>query len=258
MTGSILPLVLKDVSYQIGKWRLIKDVTCTFEAGRRTIVIGPNGAGKSMLMRLCHGLLEPTSGWISWQGQDGRDAPKRQAMVFQRPVLLRRSVAANVSYALRLNGVPRRERKRRTEEVLERTGLSQFAKRPARILSFGEQQKLAVARAWALRPQVMFLDEPTASLDPAATHAIEEIVNAIHATGTRIIMSTHDLAQAERLADEIAFIHRGRMLEKSAAAPFFAGPRNDLADAFLRGKLLWWRLGKDNRLFEELNGKAAQ
>ena len=135
MTGTILPLVLKDVSYQVGKWRLIKDVTCAFEAGLRTVVIGPNGAGKSTLMRLCHGLLEPTSGWISWHGAEGREAARHQAMVFQRPVLLRRSVAANVSYALGLHDVPRRERRERTDEVLERTGLSRLAKRPARTLS---------------------------------------------------------------------------------------------------------------------------
>jgi tungstate transport system ATP-binding protein len=258
VSGTILPLVLENVSYQAGKWRLIKDVNCTLAAGHRSIVIGPNGAGKSLFLRLCHGLIKPTEGTVSWRGPDAANARRRQAMVFQRPVLLRRSVKSNITYALGLNGVGRRERKRRTEEVLELTGLDRLAKRPARLLSFGEQQKLAVARAWALRPQVMFLDEPTASLDPAATHAIEEIIDAVHDAGTRIVMTTHDLAQAKRLADEVLFIHRGRLLEKSPAAPFFAGPRNDLAEAFLQGKLLWWRLGRDNRYIEGQFKKAAQ
>ena len=113
-------------------------------------------------------------------------------------------------------------------------------------LSFGEQQKLALARAWALRPQVLFLDEPTASLDPAATYAVEEIINAIHNEGTRIIMTTHDLGQARRLADEVIFLHRGRALERAPATSFFNSPKNDLAQAFVNGELLWWRLGKDN------------
>jgi tungstate transport system ATP-binding protein len=109
------------------------------------------------------------------------------------------------------------------------------------VLSFGEQQRLALARAWALMPQVLFLDEPTANLDPAATHTVERVITAIHAAGTQVIMTTHDLAQARRLADEILFLHRGRLLEKGPADAFFAGPRNDLARAFLRGELLWRR-----------------
>ncbi len=239
--ASILPLDLAGVSFAAGGRRLIKDVTCTFEAGPRTAVIGPNGAGKSLLLRLCHGLIAPAAGRVVWRGARGRDPAPFQAMVFQRPVMLRRSVTANVDAALALRGVPRPERRARTAEVLERTGLARFAHQPARVLSFGEQQKLALARAWALRPQVLFLDEPTASLDPAATHAVEEIIDAIRGAGTRILMTTHDLGQARRMADEIVFLHRGRMLEKAPAADFFAGPRNDLAQAFVRGELLWWR-----------------
>ena len=116
-----------------------------------------------------------------------------------------------------------------------------FATTSARVLSFGEQQRLALARSWALRPQVLFLDEPTASLDPAATHVIEEVILAMKSEGTKIIMSTHDLGQARRLADEVMFIHRGRLMEKADAEEFFAGPKNDLAQAFLRGELLWWQ-----------------
>ncbi len=243
----ILPLILENVSFEINRVRLIKDVYYTFDAGPRSVVIGPNGAGKSLFLRLCHGLLIPTMGAIRWIGPDGKDPSSAQAMVFQRPVMLRRSVGANVDYALKLRGYSRQSRAAIVDEVLGRCGLRRLKNNPARVLSFGEQQKLALARAWALKPQVLFLDEPTASLDPASTHAVEEIVDAIHQEGTRIIMTTHDLGQARRLADEVIFLHRGRILEHASANQFFNAPKNDLAQAFLNGELLWWRLGKDNR-----------
>lgn len=245
--GDILPLVLDGVSFEIGGMRLIKDLNCAFDTGPRTVIIGPNGAGKSLFLRLCHGLLEPSAGAVRWTGPDGADPAAAQAMVFQRPVMLRRSVAANVDYALRLRGHGKPARAAIINEALGRCGLRRLKNNPARVLSFGEQQKLALARAWALKPQVLFLDEPTASLDPAATHAVEEIVQAIHDEGARIIMTTHDLGQARRLADEVIFLHRGRMLERAPAAQFFTRPENDLARAFVKGELLWWRLGKDNR-----------
>ncbi len=252
----ILPLVLDGVCFEAGGNRLIKDVTCRFETGLRTVVIGPNGAGKSLFLRLCHGLIPPSQGFVRWHGAEAGNQAKsgamtwvsrHQAMVFQRPVMLRRSVAANVDYALKLKGVPRRERIGTIARVLQQTGLKRLAGQPARVLSIGEQQKLALARAWALEPQVLFLDEPTASLDPAATHGVEEIIQAIHEAGTRIIMTTHDLPQARRLADEVLFLNRGRLLERAPAERFFTEPENDLAQAFVRGELVWWHLGRDNR-----------
>jgi tungstate transport system ATP-binding protein len=237
---SILPLTLDGISFEAGGKKLIKNLSHSFVAGPRTVILGPNGAGKSLLLRLCHGLLQPTSGAIHWDNANSENPARHQAMVFQRPVMLRRSVFANIDYALSLRDIRNDERKARTEEVLERTGLAHLANSPARVLSFGEQQKLALARAWALRPQVLFLDEPTASLDPAATHAVEEVIEAIHEAGTRIIMTTHDLTQARRLADEVLFVHRGRLLESSDATSFFSGPSDEQAQAFLRGELLWW------------------
>jgi len=233
---SILPLELCSVSFEAGGKRLVKDVSHTFGAGPRSIVLGPNGAGKSLLLRLCHGLLKPASGQILWHGGEPK---QRQAMVFQRPVMLRRSARANVEYGLKLKGVAAQERRHRVDEALHATGLERLAGKPAWVLSFGEQQRLALARAWTLEPEILFLDEPTASLDPSATHAVEEIIAAIHASGTRIVMTTHDLPQARRLADEVLFMNRGRLLESGPAASFFAGPQNDLAQAFLRGELLW-------------------
>ena len=242
---SILPLELDGVCFEASGIRLIKDMTWRFKGDRRTIVLGPNGAGKSLFLRLCHGLIKPSQGTVRWQR--GTNAARHQAMVFQRPVMLRRSVAANIDYALKLRRVPRQERVDIIDRVLHETGLKRLADQPARVLSIGEQQKLALARAWALKPQVLFLDEPTASLDPAATHGVEEIVDAIHAQGTRIIMTTHDLGQARRMADEVLFINRGRILETAPAKSFFEAPKNDLAQAFVRGELLWWNKGKNNR-----------
>ena len=245
MTTSILPLALDNVSFNIGNMRLIKDMTCEFDTGPLTTIIGPNGAGKSLLLRLCHGLLQPSAGKITWRAEEA-EVRAAQAMVFQRPVMLRRTVAANVDYALKLRCLSRTNRQNRTNKALSRGGLKRLQDSPARVLSFGEQQKLALARAWALKPEVLFLDEPTASLDPAATHDVEKIIQAIHNEGTRIIMTTHDLSQARRMADEVIFLHRGRLLERAPALDFFAQPKNDLAQAFLQGELLWWRRGKDN------------
>ena len=237
---SILPLELRAVSFERDRQRLLKSVSFRLAAGTNTVILGPNGAGKSLLLRLCHGLIAPSEGAVLWQGAAGRDPQRFQAMVMQRPVMLRRSVAANIDFALGLRRIPRRERRRLIGQALERTGLGAFARVPARVLSFGEQQRLALARSWALGPQVLFLDEPTANLDPAATHVIEGAIMAMAREGTKIIMTTHDLGQARRLADEVMFLHRGRLLEHAPARAFFAGPENEMARAFLRGELLWW------------------
>ena len=239
--SGLLPLVFEGVSYEIGGTKLIKDISASFEAGSVTIVLGPNGAGKSLFLRLGHGLIRPSGGRVSWRGPDGGGNPGRsQAMVFQRPTMLRRSVAANLHHVLKQRGIARPRRREIVEDMLQRTGLTRLAKSPARTLSVGEQQRLAVARAWSVEPQVLFMDEPAAALDPAATHALEDIMAAIRAAGTKIIMSTHDLGQARRLADEVVFLCRGRMLEQAPADRFFEKPENDLAEAFLNGELLWW------------------
>ncbi|MBE0532475.1 MAG: ATP-binding cassette domain-containing protein [Rhodospirillales bacterium] len=241
MSGApaILPLAVEGLTYTAGEARLIDDLTFRLEPGPRTVIVGPNGAGKSLLLRLCHGLLTPTAGTIRWSGGAGPDASRRQAMVFQRPVMLRRSAAANVEFALSLRHIPRDQRKQRVAAALAKTGLADVAGRPARVLSFGEQQRLALARAWALEPQVLWLDEPTASLDPAATRAVEAIIDAIHAGGTKIVMTTHDLGQARRLGDEIVLLHKGRIVERAPTADFFERPQSPLSRAFIQGELLW-------------------
>ena len=233
----MLPLVLDQVSFAVEGRTIIDRVSMEIAEGSRTIILGPNGAGKSVLMRLCHGLLRPTSGAIRWGGPgNGR---QRQAMVFQRPVMLRRSALSNIVYGLKLAGVAREERELRARDVLEAVGLASVAERPARVLSGGEQQRLAVARAWALGPEVLFLDEPTANLDPGAVRDLESLVGQIHAGGTKIVMSTHNLGQARRLGDEILFLSQGRLVERTPVERFFTKPASAEADAFIREELPW-------------------
>lgn len=249
LSGTILPLSLQGVGlFRDGK-RVIKDIDCQFESREsdgpaKTFIIGPNGAGKSLLLKICHGLVQPDEGRVTWLGGGAGDPDtvrKRQAMVFQRPVLLRRSAQANIDFALALRGVPKSERSDRVQTLLKQTGLGRLAKTPARALSFGEQQRLALARALAIEPELLYLDEPTASLDPASAHMVEDLVEQAVLRGTRVIMSSHDLAQTARMADDVIFMHRGRIKERAVATDFFNAPRNDLARDFLDGKLLWWR-----------------
>jgi tungstate transport system ATP-binding protein len=237
----MLPLMLEDVSFVAGGRAIIDRVSCEVTPGPRTVILGPNGAGKSVLMRLCHGLLTPTSGRIVWRGSRDDGRPRAQAMVFQRPIMLRRSAVANVTYGLHLAGIARAERNRRAREVLDAVGLGSAAAHPARVLSGGEQQKLALARAWALSPEVLFLDEPTANLDPSATREVERIVDQIHASGTKIVMTTHNLGQARRLADEILFMSAGRLADHAPVESFFAQPSTAEAAAFIKGELPWSR-----------------
>jgi len=240
----ILPLVLDDVCFDAGGKRLVDAVSLDLARGPVTMVLGANGAGKSLLLRLCHGLLQPTRGNVRWgetgaSSQDTARIRRAQAMVFQAPVLLRRSVLANVVYALAVRGVRRSDRKPAAREALARVGLERLASSPARVLSGGEKQRLALARAWALNPHILFLDEPTANLDPAAIRAVEDAITRIHRGGTKIVMTTHDLGQARRLAGEVVFLHHGRILERAPAAQFFAQPTSPEARAFLKGDLLW-------------------
>lgn len=237
--SSILPLRLEDVSFVARSITLLAGVTLELEAGPRTVILGPNGAGKSLLLRICHGLLAPSTGTVRWRSSDSNAVRRAQAMVFQRPVMLRRSARANVLYALAVRGVRGRESRRRADEALDRFGLAPLALRSAHVLSGGEQQRLALARAWALAPEILFLDEPSANLDPTATRAVEEAIAAFHEAGTKIVMTTHDLGQARRLGDEVLFLYRGRLLERLPAADFFRAPATAEARAFLHGELLW-------------------
>lgn len=232
----MLPIEAKGLVLEVDGERLLDVADLVLDAGALTIVMGPNGAGKSLLLRLLHGIIEPTVGKVTWAGGPVTEAiRRRQAMVFQKPVLLRRSVAANLDFVL---GLHRRASDARRLELLEQVGLRDKANQPARLLSGGEQQRLALARALATSPRVLFLDEPTASLDPASVLMIEEIVRSAQDAGTKVVFVTHDVGQARRLADDVVFIHRGRVLEHASAAAFFADPASQEAAEYLAGRIV--------------------
>jgi tungstate transport system ATP-binding protein len=232
-----LPIMFTDAAIRAGEVTILGGLTLTIAAGTPTVLIGPNGSGKTTLLRAAMGLIPLTRGRISWGGRDSATAAHR-AIVFQRPVMLRRSAAGNIAYALAAAGVPRAQYQSRINELLTLVGLAGMGERPARRLSGGEQQRLALARALARDPAVLFLDEPTASLDPAATKAIEDIVRAVSARGVKVVMSTHDLGQAKRLAGDVALLHRGRLIEQGTADQFFSEPKTDETKKFIAGELL--------------------
>jgi tungstate transport system ATP-binding protein len=234
---SDLPIRFDDATVSAGAVTVLDRVSLVIQPGAPTVLIGPNGSGKTTLLRLAMGLLSPSRGQVTWGGVAGVP-PIKRAIVFQRPVMLRRSAAGNIRYALQAARVPREQHDARIAELLAQVGLGGMASRPARRLSGGEQQRLALARALAREPTVLFLDEPTASLDPAATKSVEDIVRAIAARGIKVVMATHDLGEARRLAGDIAFLHRGRVVETADAPSFFRSPQTIEARTFIAGDLL--------------------
>jgi tungstate transport system ATP-binding protein len=230
-------MAVEDVSFALRGVTILDRVSLTLLPGSSTTLIGPNGCGKTTLLRLLMGLIRPSHGRVAWGGRGGM-TPPRCAIVFQRPVMLRRSTAGNVRYALAAAGIPRAERANRCAELLALVGLSELGSRPARRLSGGEQQRLALARALAKKPRVLFLDEPTASLDPAATKSVEDVIHSVTATGIKVVMSTHDLGQAKRIGGEVVLMHRGRIVEGTDAASFFSRPKTPEAARFIAGELL--------------------
>lgn len=238
--ASILPLITRDLTFSVDGRVLIDGVGFSVPRGGITMLLGPNGAGKSLTLRLCHGILKPTAGSVQWALDGGIAAGRRRhAMLFQQPVMLRRSALRNITHDLAAAGTPWRGRRTLAEAALARFGLTEVARHPARLLSGGQQQRLALARAVALRPEALFLDEPSSQLDPGATRQFEEMLLRLKAEGVTLMMSTHDLGQARRLADRVLFLHRGRLIEDSPADMFFAGPKTAEACAFLAGNLLW-------------------
>ena len=234
-SSPLLPLSTKGLTFEIEGRRLIDKIDLALSTNGLSVVLGPNGAGKSLLLRLLHGLLSPSSGAIHWAGEAMTPAIRaRQAMVFQRPVLLRRSVAANIDFVL---GLRNQTSAKRRDALLDRVGLLNQAQQPARLLSGGEQQRLALIRALAPEPKVLFLDEPTASLDPASVLMIEDVVRESQQQGAKVIFVTHDLNQARRIADDVVFLHQGRLIEQSMARDFFKAPASDLAKAYLEGRI---------------------
>jgi tungstate transport system ATP-binding protein len=229
-------VAFEDVTLALGGRTPLDGLSFELLPGGITALMGPNGAGKSLTLRVMAGLIEPSAGVVRFAG--GRPGPSELAFVFQKPVLLRRSVRANLEHALATYGVPRRERPERVHDLLRRTDLAELAHAPARRLSGGEQQRLAMARALAAGPRFLLLDEPTASLDPQATAAIEALVRRAAEDGVKVVLVTHDRGQAARLARDVLFLHRGRLAEAAPARRFFEAPASPAARSYLRGELL--------------------
>lgn len=227
-------LELRALSYTAGDQDLIGIPALRLGDTGTTVIMGSNGAGKSVLLRLMHGLLQPTSGQVLCFGRPlSPEAAREQALVFQTPVPLRRSAEANIAFVLKTRGKPIGG----TLKLLEMVGLADKARTPARRLSGGERQRLAIAQALATEPRLLFLDEPTASLDPASVFAIEEIVRLAAKRGVRVVFVTHDAGQARRLADDVVFLSRGRVAEHAPAKAFFDSPSTAAARAYLDGRL---------------------
>ncbi|NDR56796.1 ATP-binding cassette domain-containing protein [Aliiruegeria sabulilitoris] len=237
VTQPILPLRLRDARVRKNGRVIVGPVDYELPADGFTIVIGPNGAGKTTLLRMMHGMERLASGAVEWQVSE-KKARERQAFVFQIPVMMRRNVLENVAYPMQLHGSSRKQARAEAARWLERIGLADAAERPAPVLSGGERQKLALARALIRKPEILFLDEPCASLDGRAMREIEAVLLSAHSEGTRIVMSTHDMGQARRLASDVLFIHRGRIHEDGSAARFFEKPQTSEARAFLQGDIV--------------------
>ena len=235
--STLFPLVARGARTSRRGKVLVGPVDLELDEHGATVVIGPNGAGKTSLLSLLHGTARLTGGEINW-AVPVEEARHHQAFVFQRPVMLRRTVLDNIAYPLRTHGVARVEANARAREWAERVGLGGILDRGAMVLSGGEQQKVALARALISEPKVLFLDEPCAALDGRAMREIEEILQEVKAAGTRLILSTHDFGQARRLADEVIFLLRGRVHEKASAGSFFNKPGTTEAQAFIRGDIV--------------------
>ena len=233
----MFPLTISGLRFQPNGRAILDGIDLQLSGDGISVLLGPNGAGKTVLLRLLAGLLPPHGGQLDWAGSPTPD--RRLAMVFQQPMLLRLSVLTNVEFALRPQALRSAERRARAAEVLERVGLAHRAGDSARLLSGGERQRLALARAWAMRPRLLLLDEPTASLDPSATEAVERIIREIRTEGAKVLMTTHNLGQATRLADDIIFLADGRVQEHEPAQRFFARPQSPAARAFMQGELPW-------------------
>ncbi len=239
-TSKYLPAKITGLSYSSGDKQLLHDLNFTLSEQGCTVIMGPNGAGKSLTLRLLHGLIRLKSGSIIWgEKEHSKEVWRRQAMVFQKPVMLRRTVRDNFAYALKITKTkPKAEHPGLIEKALTVANLTALAGNPARRLSGGEQQRLAIARALMLEPEMIFLDEPTASLDPASTLSIELLIKEATGNGIKVVLVSHDIGQTKRLADDIIFLHNGKVQEQGPASDFLQGPQSEAARQYLAGQIV--------------------
>jgi tungstate transport system ATP-binding protein len=242
--ANLLPVTLRDVSLIANQKTILHDINLEIACGTRTVILGANGAGKSTLLRVLHGLVKPSSGVAtSVRGAPLDDVQLRahDAMLFQRPVMLRTSAFNNVLYAAQHAAPAKRDSDggpQAVREALRAVGLEGISERPARVLSGGEQQRIAFARALVRQPEVLYLDEPTASLDPRSARQIEDCIQRAASSGVTIVMTTHNLALAKRIAENIVFLHEGRITETTTAGQFFSQPHSTEGRIFLEGEAI--------------------
>ncbi|MEX2475316.1 ATP-binding cassette domain-containing protein [Marinobacter sp.] len=235
MPSSLLPIKISNLHLTKGDRAVLASVSLIIDDPGITVIMGPNGAGKTLLLRCLHGLIKPDRGQITLADQGVTGSRDRQAMVFQHPVLLRRTALQNLAFA-----APElaKSRPQQLIDALASVHLADRADQPARMLSGGEQQRLALARALLTKPDLLLLDEATASLDPASVLLIESLVKSQSASGTKIILVSHDQSQARRLADDVVFMSGGQVAEQSPANRFFSAPGTPAAKAYLAGEIL--------------------
>ena len=234
-TDHMFPIKVKNLSLEINKKILLNNLTCELTAGGITVIMGPNGAGKSLFVRCLHGLSKPKNGTILYGKLPvGAATRGRQSMVFQSPKLLRRSVIENLRFVANLN----KKNDQNLLELLKKTDLSLLKDQQVSTLSGGEKQRLSLARALVSNPEILFLDEATSSLDPRSVSIIESLMEEIKLKNVKIILITHDVNQAKRIADDIIFMNNGEIRETGLANDFFSNPQSQEARAFLKGDLI--------------------
>jgi len=232
----LTPIRFKDLSVILGQKIILDKINCKIKSNSITAVLGPNGAGKSIFLQTINGLISIQSGRLTFNSMEkNQEIRKQQALVFQNPVLLRRTVMANMQFVLNLRN---RESNQLLKNILDKVGLEGYEKKSARLLSGGEKQRLSMARALIVNPNLLLLDEPTANLDPYSLNLIEDLVLEENSIGKTVIFTTHDMSQAKRLATDVIFLNKGKVLEQTVSKTFFKSPKTLEAQKYINGEIL--------------------
>jgi len=231
---NFLPLSVRKASLVMNKKKLLKEVSFNVQKNSILSIVGPNGAGKTSLLKVLHGIYELNSGSISWGAYSINEIKKMQAMIFQNPLLLKRSVKENIEYVLKIRNYAKSEILNKTNEVLDLCNITELQNQQAHRLSGGEKQKLSIARAWVLNPNILFLDEPTLNLDPPSVYEIEDLIINMHEKDTFVMFASHDLRQVRKLSQEVVFLYDGKLIEKTESKKFFESSASDLTKSFIQ------------------------